>query len=147
MSPSPAFPRRRFVWSRTEGYTACSPFTHPLTLPLVLVEVALKLIRGVVPSADMIGVVGVVALAANLFCLALLARRRGDDINMRSTWLCSRNDAAANVGVLLAAAGVGLMNAAWPDIAVGSLIAGMFGSSAVGVLRAARQQLRLTPVP
>jgi Co/Zn/Cd efflux system component len=112
----------------------------------VLAEVVVKLIRGVVPSADVIGVVGFVALAANVFCLILLARHRADDINMRSAWLCSRNDVVANVGVLLAAAGVGLTGAAWPDIAIGLLIAGMFGSSAVGVIRAARQQLRPTPV-
>jgi len=113
----------------------------------VLAEVIVKLVHGVVPSADVIGGVGVVALAANGFCLTLLARRRGDDINMRSAWLCSRNDVVANVGVLLAATGVGLTDAAWPDIAIGLLIAAMFGSSAIAVIRAARGQLRLTPVP
>jgi len=65
---------------------------------------------------------------------------------MRSAWRCSRNDVVANVGVLLVAAGVGLTGAAWPDIAIGLLIAGMFGSSAVGVIRAARQELRLASV-
>jgi Co/Zn/Cd efflux system component len=99
-----------------------------------------------VPSADVIGGVGVVALAANAFCLVLLARHRGDDINMRSAWLCSRNDVVANVGVLLAAGGVGLTGAAWPDIAIGLLIAMMFGSSAIGVIRA-RHQLRFSPIP
>src|SRR5215470_5506944 len=74
----------------------------------VLAEVTLNVVRGAVPSADVIAGVGVVALAANVFCLALLARHRGDDINMQSARLCSRNDVAANVGVLLAAAGVGL---------------------------------------
>ena len=108
----------------------------------VLLEVAVKLVRGVVPSAAVIGAVGVVALAANVVCLALLGRRRGDDINMRSAWLCSRNDVAANAGVLLAAAGVGLSGAAWPDIAIGLLIAGIFASSSIGVIRAARHQLR-----
>jgi Co/Zn/Cd efflux system component len=92
------------------------------------------------------GGVGVVALAANAFCLVLLTRHRGDDINMGSAWLCSRNDVVANVGVLLAAAGVGLTGAAWPDIAVGLLIAGMFGSSAIGVIRAALRERRSTPV-
>jgi len=113
----------------------------------VLAEVALKLIRGVVPSADVIGAVGVVALGANIACLMLLARHRDDDINMRSVWLCSRNDVVANVGVLLAAAGVGVTGTAWPDIVVGLLIAMMFGSSAVGVIRAARRQLQLNAVP
>jgi Co/Zn/Cd efflux system component len=113
----------------------------------VLAEVVVKVIHGVVPSAGIIGGVGVVALAANVFCLVLLARHRGDDINMRSAWLCSRNDVVANVGVLLAAAGVGLTDAAWPDITIGLLIALMFGSSAIAVIRAARRQLRLAPAP
>jgi len=113
----------------------------------VLAEVALKLIRGVVPSADVIGPVGVVALGANVACLTMLARHRDDDINMRSVWLCSRNDVVANVGVLLAAVGVGVTGTAWPDIVVGLLIAMMFGSSAIGVIRAARRQLQVNAVP
>lgn len=111
----------------------------------VLVEVMLKLVRDVLPSAEVIGVVGLVALAANLLCLLLLSRHRGDDINMRSAWLCSRNDVIANVGVLVAAVGVGLTGAAWPDVAMGLVLAAMFGSSAIGVIRAARRQLRLAP--
>jgi len=113
----------------------------------VLAEVVLKLIRGVVPSADVIGAVGVVALAANVACLMLLTRHCDDDINMRSVWLCSRNDVVANVGVLLAAVGVGLTGTAWPDIVVGLLIALMFASSAIRVIRAARRQLRVSAVP
>src|SRR5262245_33570174 len=112
----------------------------------VLLEVTVKLVRGVVPSADLIGAMGIVALAANIFCLVLLARHREDDINMRSAWLCSRNDVVANVGVLLAAAGVGVTGMAWPDIVIGLVIAAMFGGSSVGVIRAARQQLRVSPI-
>jgi Co/Zn/Cd efflux system component len=105
----------------------------------VLGEVLLKLVRGVVPGADLIGGIGAVALAANVLCLALLWRLRGDDINMRSAWLCSRNDVTANLAVLLAAAGVALTGSAWPDMVVGLGIAAMFGASAVGVIRAARR--------
>ena len=72
---------------------------------------------------------------------------RDDDVNMRSVWLCSRNDVAANIGVLLAAVGVGLTGTAWPDIVVGLLIAMMFGSSAFGEIRVARHQLRVAAVP
>jgi len=111
----------------------------------VLVEMMLKLVHGVLPSAEVIGVVGLVALGANLLCLLLLSRHRGDDINMRSAWLCSRNDVIANAGVLVAAVGVALTGAAWPDVAMGLLLAAMFGSSAFGVIRAARRQLRLAP--
>jgi cation diffusion facilitator family transporter len=108
----------------------------------VLVEVVLKIAHGIVPAADVMGGLGLVALAANSACLAMLWRRRADDINMRSAWLCSRNDVLANVGVLLAALGVGLTQAAWPDIAVGLAIAVLFASSAFGVLREAGRARR-----
>lgn len=101
----------------------------------VLVEVGLKITGGVVPAAQVIGGVGVLALAANVTCLALLSRRRDDDVNMRSTWICSRNDVIGNVGVLLAGAGVAVTASAWPDIVIGLAIAALFGHSAVGVIR------------
>ncbi len=103
----------------------------------LVVEVGTKLARGVTPSADLMSGVGLLALAANASVLAALWRHRADDINMRSVWLCSRNDVTANVGVLLAAAGVALTGSAWPDIAVGLGIAALFVVSAVGVIRAA----------
>lgn len=107
----------------------------------VLVEVATKLERGLAPEADVMGAVGLLALAANAACVALLWRHRADDLNMRSAFVCSLNDVAGNAGVLLASVGVGLLHSAWPDIAVGLLIAGMFGASAVGVIGKARRQL------
>jgi Co/Zn/Cd efflux system component len=103
----------------------------------VLVHVVLKLVRGVVPSAELMTGVGLLALAANASVLALLWRRRADDINMRSVWLCSRNDVVANAGVLVAAGGVALTGSAWPDIVIGLTIAGLFAWSAIGVLRSA----------
>jgi Co/Zn/Cd efflux system component len=107
----------------------------------VLGEAAVKVARGGVPGPDLMGGVGLLALIANLACLILLWRRRADDINMRSAWLCSRNDVVANVGVLVAAAGVAATGSAWPDIAVGLVIAAMFGSSSVRVLLDARRAL------
>jgi len=103
----------------------------------IVVEVLLKLARGVTPSADVMSGIGLLALAANAVVLAFLWRRRADDLNMRSVWLCSRNDVIANVAVLLAAAGVGLTGSPWPDIIVGLAIAGLFATSAVGVIRSA----------
>jgi Co/Zn/Cd efflux system component len=85
---------------------------------------------------------GFVALCANLLCLVLLMRHRGDDLNMRSTWLCSRNDVVANAGVLAAAAGVALTQSVWPDLLVGVAIAAMFSRSAVEVIRASARALR-----
>ncbi|HSF06099.1 MAG TPA: cation transporter [Methylomirabilota bacterium] len=108
----------------------------------VMLEVALKVVRGLVPGAEVMGGVGLVALAANVVCLTLLWRRCEDDVNMRSAWLCSRNDVMGNLGVLLAAAGVAVTASAWPDILIGLAIAAMFGHSAVGVIRAAGRELR-----
>ena len=64
------------------------------------------------------GIVGLVLLGNGL-CFFLLFRHRSDDLNMRSTWLCSRNDIIANLAVLVAAAGVKVFNSTWPDIVVG----------------------------
>lgn len=104
---------------------------------MVVAEVVAKLTRGTTPSAELMSAVGLLALAANGAVLALLWRRRADDLNMRSVWLCSRNDVTANAGVLLAALGVAFTGSAWPDIAVGAGIAALFLTSACGVIRAA----------
>lgn len=108
----------------------------------VAIEVALKLVHGVTPVAHTMLLFGSLALAANLICLALLYRHRNRDVNMSSTFECSRNDVIANVGVLLAAGGVHLFNAGWPDILVGAIIALLFFRSAVHVLREAWPQFR-----
>jgi Co/Zn/Cd efflux system component len=103
----------------------------------VLVEVVAKLARGLTPEASIMWTVALAALVANGSVLALLSRHRGDDINMRSAWLCSRNDVIANAGVLVAALGVGLSGSAWPDVLIGLAIAALFVLSAVGVIRQA----------
>ncbi|HEY7650304.1 MAG TPA: cation transporter [Methylomirabilota bacterium] len=114
---------------------------------IVLAEVAWKVARGVAPAAEVMGGVGLLALGANAVCLLLLWSRRGDDINMKSAWLCSRNDVAANVGVLLAAGGVAVTGSGWPDILVGLVIAALFVGAATVVLLEAVQALRLGPRP
>jgi Co/Zn/Cd efflux system component len=108
----------------------------------VVLEAGVKAVRGITPSADVMGGVGLLALTANACTLVVLWRHRGDDINMRSAWLCSRNDVLANLGVLVAALGVGRFGAAWPDIVIGLLIAALFGVSAVKVIREATRSLR-----
>jgi len=110
----------------------------------VLAQVILKIHQGLVPSAEVMGMVGVAALAANVLCLLLLWRHRGDDINMRSAWLCSRNDVIGNVGVLVAAAGVSLSGSAWPDILIGLVVAAVFCRSAIQVLRDASREFQLS---
>ena len=112
----------------------------------VLIEVVLKLMGGVVPAAETMGAIGAVALAANVVCLALLWPRRSDDVNMRSAWRCSLNDVVGNLGVLVAGAGVAVTGRAWPDIVVGLLIAALFVTSSVGVIREARRHLQQAAV-
>jgi Co/Zn/Cd efflux system component len=108
----------------------------------VVVEVVVKLVRGLTPAAEVMGGIGLLALVANGVCLTLLWRRRTDDINMRSAWVCSLNDVAGNTAVLVASAAVAMTGSGWPDILVGLMIATMFGVSAVNVIRSATRGLR-----
>ncbi len=112
----------------------------------VLVQAALTVAGGTVPTAETMGVVGVIALASNVLCLALLWRLRDDDVNMRSAWLCSRNDVVANAAVLAAAGAVRATSSGVPDLAVGLAIAAMFGVSAVRVLRDGLRERRAAAV-
>jgi Co/Zn/Cd efflux system component len=107
----------------------------------VLGQAGYRLLFPQIPAFDVMGLIGLLALAANATCLALLWRHRVDDINMQSVWLCSRNDIIANVSVLGAALGVWLIGAAWPDVVVGLALAALFLRSALFVIRAASIQL------
>ncbi len=108
----------------------------------VLLRAVGSLVSGEMPHAGAIGAIGALALAANTVCVLLLYRRRADDVNLRSTWICSRNDIIANVGVLLAGAAVALLGRPWPDILVGVLVAGLFLRSSLSVLREGNRELR-----
>lgn len=108
----------------------------------VLGEAAYKVYVPLMPGIETMGIIGGLALAANLICFMLLLRHRDDNLNMRSTWLCSRNDLIANIGVLLAAGSSYLLASRWPDIGVGSLIAILFLHSAFGILRQSLHTLR-----
>jgi Co/Zn/Cd efflux system component len=109
----------------------------------VLVELIDKIISGIVPSAETMGIVGVLVLFGNGVCFLLLFRHRSDDLNMRSTWLCSRNDIVANISVLAAAAAVAIFNSSFPDILVGAAIAAVFLKSAWAILRESVVELRI----
>ena len=84
-----------------------------------------------------LAIVVVMALAANLASVALLLRYKDGDANVRSVWLCSRNDLASNAGVILAAGVVAMTGSAWPDAVVGALVAMLFLHSSLQVLREA----------
>lgn len=109
----------------------------------VLLEVIHKIISGTIPSAETMGIIGALVLLGNGICFLVLFRHRSDDLNMRSTWLCSRNDIIANLSVLVAAIGVKVFAAGWPDIVVGTAIAALFLKSAFTVLRESVSELRM----
>ena len=111
----------------------------------VLAEATYKAINPVLPAAETMGIVGAIALTANVVCFALLYRHRSANLNMSSTWLCSRNDLIANVGVLLAAGATFLLASRWPDIIIGCIIACLFLRSAYSVLTDSIKALRLKP--
>ncbi len=95
-----------------------------------------------VPRAEIMGVVGFLALAANVASVLLLARYRDGDANVRSVWLCSRNDAIGNVAVMIAALGVWGTASRWPDLAVAAIMASLFLWSSVQILRQSARELR-----
>ena len=101
-----------------------------------------RVVHHVMPIASAMGIVGSLALLTNLLCAYLLLRFRDDDINMRSAWLCTRNDVLANLGVLAAAWGVAWTDSHWPDLAVGVIIAGLILQSSFGIFKDARLELK-----
>ena len=98
------------------------------------------------PAAEVMAGVGALALAANLVSAFLLYRHRHGDANMRSVWLCTRNDVLGNLAVILAGAGVFASGSNLPDVAVGAIMATLALLSARQVLRQARRELRPAPV-
>jgi len=99
------------------------------------------LIAGV-PDETIMGSVGLLAFTANAASVLLLLRYRDGDANVRSVWLCSRNDAIGNLGVILAAGAVYYTQTAWPDLVVAFLMSLLFLHSAFLIIRQARGELR-----
>ena len=134
---------------QTKGRVALFKGTLILAAGLFVIgQVVFKILHPSVPVFEAMGVAGVLALAANGVCLALLWKHRNEDVNMSSVWECSRNDIAANIAVLLAAALVWVTASGWPDILIGGLLALLFLRSALRVFRnaiAAMQTGKQTP--
>lgn len=107
----------------------------------VLGSTAWHVYSGALPSAGTMGAVGTLALVANLSVAGLLYAYREGDSNMRSVWLCTRNDALGNVAVMIAALGVFGTGKAWPDLVVALIMASLALSSAWQVIRQARSEL------
>ena len=108
----------------------------------VLARAAWVALHGGMPEALTMGSIGLLALLANVGVAALLYAYREGDANMRSVWLCSRNDAIGNLAVMLAALGVFGTGSAWPDLAVAAVMAGLAIWGGWSVARQARQELR-----
>lgn len=99
---------------------------------------------GASPDPGTMGAIGSLALAVNLAVAAMLFRYRSGDANMRSVWICSRNDAIGNIAVLAAAIGVFGTGRAWPDLVVASIMAGLAVWGSAEVSKQARGELRST---
>lgn len=112
---------------------------------LVFAQVVYRLQAPVTPMFETMGLISLLALLANGTCLMLLWKHREEDVNMSSVWECSRNDIATNLAVLVAAGGVWLAQAGWPDLLVGFGLSILLMRSAMGVLRAAWHEYRQTP--
>lgn len=113
----------------------------------VLARAAWAAFAGEPPQAATMGLVGTLALLANVGVAVMLYAYREGDANMRAVWLCSRNDALGNVAVVAAAGGVALTGQAWPDLLVAVAMAGLALHSSRQVLRHAGEELRRAPVP
>ncbi len=100
--------------------------------------------HGHLPEAELMGAVGVAALVANAAVALMLFRYRGGDANMRSVWICSRNDAIGNVAVVLAAAGVFGTGTPWPDLIVAAIMATLGLVGGAQIMRQARRELAAT---
>jgi Co/Zn/Cd efflux system component len=97
---------------------------------------------GASPRAEVMGVVGAVAMLANLAVALLLFRFRNGDANMRSVWICTRNDVLRNLAVLAAAAGVFGLGNRWPDLAVAAIMAALSLTGGWQIILHARRELR-----
>lgn len=129
------------VWrSRTAWFKGATMLAYGVG---VLGVTLWRLLQGVVPEPATMGVIGAMALAVNVGVAVLLYAFRDGDAQMRSVWLCTRNDAIGNVAVLLAAVGVFGTGHAWPDLLVATLMSGLALHAGWVVMRQARQELRV----
>jgi Co/Zn/Cd efflux system component len=111
----------------------------------VLGKAAMQWASGVTPEAATMGAIGVLALCANLFVAALLYQYRTGNANMRSVWLCTRNDAISNLLVIAAAVGVWGTTKGWPDLAVAAVMGGLALWSSQEVIRHSLEELKARP--
>lgn len=101
----------------------------------------------VMPGVEMMGIIGILAFAANVTCLVLLTRHKNDDINMSSSWICARNDVLVNLSVLVAAGGAAWTGSHWPDLVISMLICSFILKSSLGIIKEAQEELKPITLP
>ena len=133
------------VLSMSLIWRARAAFFKGITMGLfglfVLASAIWSFIHGKVPEPYTMGLIGMLALVANVSVAFMLYAYREGDANMRSVWLCSRNDAIGNLAVILAAVGVFGSGSAWPDLLVALIMAGLGLSASIQVSRQALREL------
>jgi Co/Zn/Cd efflux system component len=112
----------------------------------VMITAILAALGGVAPEPELMGIIGALALAANTGVAIMLYRFRTGDANMRSVWICSRNDAVGNIAVMAAALGVFGTGTAWPDLIVAAILALLGISGGIQIVQQARLELRSVAV-
>ena len=112
----------------------------------VMITAVLAALGGAAPEPELMGVIGALALAANTGVAIMLYRFRTGDANMRSVWICSRNDAVGNIAVMAAALGVFGTGTAWPDLIVAAILALLGISGGIQIVQQARLELRSVAV-
>lgn len=113
----------------------------------VIANASYRAFSGSTPEPSIMGGIALLALVANVSVALLLYKYRTGDSNMRSIWLCSRNDAIGNLAVMAAAAGVFASASRWPDLIVAGIIASLSLSSAYQIIRMARQEMATSLAP
>ena len=108
----------------------------------VVITAVLAALGGAAPEPELMGIIGALALAANTGVAIMLYRFRTGDANMRSVWICSRNDAIGNIAVMAAALGVFGTGTAWPDLIVAAILALLGISGGIQIIQQARRELR-----
>jgi Co/Zn/Cd efflux system component len=138
-----------FVVGMALRYRAMAAFLKGATMGVfglwVLGVTAWHVWHGTLPHAATMGAVGVAALVANAVSFGLLWAHRGGDANMRSAWICTRNDVLDNLAVLIAALGVLGTGTGWPDVIVAAIMAGLALQGAWVVLNQSRAELSISP--
>ncbi|WP_017444237.1 cation diffusion facilitator family transporter [Gayadomonas joobiniege] len=109
---------------------------------LILLDVGKRIYFDEYPTTEIMTWISLLALTVNIICFTMLYQHRQGDINLRASWICSRNDMIANVGVLLAAVLVVNLNSAWPDRLIGLFIAAIIVRSAIRIISDAKYAIK-----